>query len=54
MGRPKPQTQATVRRLGSPYRWLERFGAAAVLAVITGLFLTVRAAPAPAATQGFA
>jgi murein DD-endopeptidase MepM/ murein hydrolase activator NlpD len=54
MGRPKPQTQAIVRRLGSPFRWLERFGAAAVLAVIAGLFLTVRAAPSPAATQGFA
>jgi len=54
MARPKPQIPATVRRLESPYRWLERFGAVAVLAVMAGLFLTVRAAPAPAATQGFA
>ena len=54
MARPKPQIPATVRRLETPYRWLERFGAVAVLAVMAGLFLTVRAAPAPAATQGFA
>lgn len=54
MARRKPQMPASVRRLGTPYRWLERFGALAVLAVMAGLFLTVRAAPAPSATQGFA
>jgi len=46
MSRPKPQTPASVRRIDSPYRWLERLGAAAVLAVIAGLFLMVRAEPA--------
>ncbi|MFN7163589.1 MAG: M23 family metallopeptidase [Hyphomonas sp.] len=55
MARPKPQTPATVRRLESPYRWLERFGAVAVLAVMAGLFLIVRADPAPpSGTSGFA
>lgn len=54
MARSKPQMPAGVRRLESPYRWLERFGALAVLAVMAGLFLNVRAAPAPEATQGFA
>lgn len=46
MARPKPQTPATVKRLESPYRWIERFGAFAVIAVIAGLFLIVRAEPA--------
>ncbi|MEQ9505882.1 MAG: M23 family metallopeptidase [Hyphomonas sp.] len=55
MSRPTPQNPASVQRLESRYRWLERFGAIAVLAVITGLFLMVRAQPAPVdASIGFA
>ena len=50
----KPQMPATVRRLESPYRWLERFGAFAVLAVMAGLFLIVRADPSPQDSSGFA
>lgn len=49
-----PQTPATVKRLEPPHRWLERFGALAVLAVMSGLFLIVRAAPSPSDTTGFA
>ena len=54
MASSKPQTPATVKRLESPHRWLERFGALAVLAVMSGLFLMVRAAPSPDTASGFA
>ena len=54
MSRPLPQTPATVRRIGSPYRWLERLGAAAVLVMIAGLFLMVRAEPATPGADRFA
>jgi len=47
MAQQKPQTAAAVRRLESPYRWLERFGALAVIAIMAGLFLMVRAEPSP-------
>jgi murein DD-endopeptidase MepM/ murein hydrolase activator NlpD len=50
----KPQTPATVQRIESPYRWLERGAAIAVIVFIAGLFLMVRAEPAPAAADAFA
>ncbi len=54
MTRTKPQTPATVRRLESPYRWLERIAAFAVIGVMTGLFLMVRAdQPPPIPDVGF-
>ena len=54
MASSKPQTPATVKRLEAPHRWLERFGALAVLAVMSGLFLMVRAAPSPDIASRFA
>jgi len=54
MASSKPQNPATVKRLESPHRWLERFGALAVLAVMSGLFLMVRAAPSPDLASSFA
>ena len=54
MKRPKPQTPSTVRRLESPHRWLERVAAFAVIGVMTGLFLMVRAdQPPPIPNVGF-
>jgi len=50
----KPPTPARVQRLGSPPRWTERAGAAAVMLIIAGLFLMVRAEPAPVAADAFA
>ena len=50
----KPQTPATVQRIESPYRWLERGAAIAVIVFIAGLFLMVRAEPAPVAADAFA
>lgn len=54
MSIPKPQRRAGVQRLGSPPRWTERAGAAAVMLVIAGLFLMVPAEPAPVAADAFA
>lgn len=50
----KPKAPATVQRLESRYRWLERGAAVAVIAFIAGLFLMVRADPAPSSTDAFA
>jgi murein DD-endopeptidase MepM/ murein hydrolase activator NlpD len=50
----KPQMPATVQRIESPYRWLERGAAIAVIVFIAGLFLMVRAEPAPLAADAFA
>ena len=49
----KPQTPATVRRIESPYRWRERGAAIAVIVFIAGLFLMVRAQPAPSSAELF-
>lgn len=46
MSRPQ-QKQIAVRRLDSPYKWLERLAAFAVIGFIAGLFLMVRADPKP-------
>lgn len=54
MKRPTPKIPATVRRLESPHRWLERIAAFAVIGVMTGLFLMVRAdQPPPVSSVGF-
>lgn len=50
----QPRMPAFVRRLEPRYAWLERIGAAVVLAAIAGLFLVVRAEPNPAPAETFA
>ncbi len=49
-----PKIPAFVRRLEPRYAWLERSGAAVLLALIAGLFLVVRAEPRPEAPDAFA
>ncbi len=49
----KPPAPASVQRFESRYRWLERAAAIAVIAFIAGLFLMVRAQPAPSAAELF-
>ncbi|MBA3068208.1 MAG: peptidoglycan DD-metalloendopeptidase family protein [Hyphomonas sp.] len=54
MKRRKPQTPATVKRIEAPHRWFERMAAFAVIGVMTGLFLVVRAdQPPPIPDVGF-
>jgi len=49
----KPPAPAAVQRFESRYRWIERAAAIAVIAFIAGLFLMVRAQPAPSSAELF-